>query len=134
MSLYDDVVARLAILGYNVNAPEGEQDTGILYSIDRAAEHIKRETNRSVVPDGLYYVHVDMAAGLFLRDKKSTGQLGDAFDLSAPVKSISEGDVSVVYAGASDGISTAEMRLDALIDSLTGHHQGVFAAFRRMKW
>ncbi len=134
MKLYNDVVARLSMLGYKVEAAEGEQDAAVLYSIERAAEHIRRETNRSVVPDGLYYVHVDMAAGLFLQDKKNAGQLGEAFDLSVPVKSISEGDVSVTYAGASDGCSTAEMRFDVLIDSLTGHHQGVFAAFRRMKW
>ncbi|MBP3448374.1 MAG: hypothetical protein J6K51_05085 [Clostridia bacterium] len=95
--IYEDVVARLAMLGYNVPQTDSP-DAAVTYSINRAAEKIKAKINRTEIPEGLYYTHIDMAAGLFLKDKKAAGQLGDAFDFSAPAKSITEGDVSVTFA------------------------------------
>ena len=133
MSLYEDVVARLSMLGCNI--PQADSDnSAVTYSINLAAERIKANINRKEIPEELSHTHVDMAAGLFLKEKKAAGQLGNDFDFSAPVKSITEGDVSVSFAGASDGISTVEARLDALLDSLVNPPQSIFAAFRRLKW
>ncbi len=42
-------------------------DAAVKYAINRAAEKIKANINRTEIPDGLHYTWVDMAAGLFLR-------------------------------------------------------------------
>ena len=133
MAMYDDVVIRLLQLGYAV--PAGDTpDTAVTYAIDRAAEKIKANINRTDIPDGLHYTWVDMAAGLFLFDKKTAGQLGEGFDFTAPAKKITEGDVSVEFAGASDGSSTPEARFDKLINSLINPPAYLFTRFRRFVW
>ena len=117
MDVYNDVVYRLSQLGYTV--PAGDTpDAAVNYAINRAAEKIKANINRTEIPDGLHYTWVDMAAGLFLFDKKTAGQLDEGFDFTAPAKKITEGDVSVEFAGADDGSSTPEARFDKLINSL----------------
>lgn len=131
--IYTDVVARLASLGFTVTASD-TPDAAVTYSINRAAEKIKVNINRTEIPKELYYTHVDMAAGLFLKDKKDTNQLGENFDFTAPAKNVSEGDVSVTYAGASDGSLTPEARFDKMVDAFINPPQSVFAAFRRLKW
>lgn len=131
MAQYDDVVARLASLGYTVT---DNQKGAVTYALNLAAEQIKANINRKEVPEGLYYTHIDMAAGLFLKDQKAAGQLGDGFDFSAPAKKISEGDVSVEFTGATDGSLTPEARFDKMLATLTNPPQSVFAAFRRLKW
>lgn len=133
MAMYDDVVIRLLQLGYAV--PAGDTpDAAVTYAIDRAAEKIKANINRTDIPDGLHYTWVDMAAGLFLFDKKTSGQLGEGFDFTAPAKKITEGDVSVEFAGAADGSSTPEARFDKLINSLINPPAYLFARFRRFVW
>ena len=135
MAIYEDVVARLQMLGYTVTVPEGQtQSPDVLYAINRAAEKIKANINRTEIPEGLHYTQVDMAAGLFLFDKKAAGQLGTGFDFSAPAKKITEGDVSVEYAGASDGADTPEARFDALLTQLINPPNSIFARFRRLLW
>ncbi len=131
--IYEDVVARLAGLGYVINT-SGTPDAAVTHSVNRAAEYIKAQINREEIPDGLYCTYIDMAAGLFLKDKKACSQLGTAFDFAAPAKSISEGDVSVTFAGASDGSLTPEARFDKMVDAFISPPQSVFAAFRRFKW
>ena len=96
--IYTDVVARLASLGFTVTATD-TPDAAVTYSINRAAEKIKVNINRTEIPEGLYYTHIDMAVGLFLKDKKDTNQLGANFDFTAPAKKITEGDVSVEFTG-----------------------------------
>lgn len=127
MALYDDVVARLSALGYTVTE---SQSAAVTYAINRAAETIKANINRTEIPDGLYYTHVDMAAGLFLKDKKAAGQLGESFDFSAPATKITEGEVAVEFAES----STPEARFDRMVTSLTNPPQSIYAAFRRLKW
>lgn len=129
MTIYDDVVVRLSQLGYT--APEGN---AVIYSIDRAAEKIKANINRTEIPEGLHHTWIDMAAGLFLFDKKTIGQLGESFDFTALAKKITEGDVSVEFAGAADGSSTPEARFDKLINSLINPPAYLFARFRRFVW
>ncbi len=131
--IYTDVVARLASLGFTVTASD-TPDAAVTYSINRAEAFIKSQINRTEIPEELYYTHVDMAAGLFLKDKKDTDQLGENFDFTAPAKSISEGDASVTFAGVSDGSLTPEARFDKMVDAFINPPQSVFAAFRRLKW
>lgn len=133
MAIYDDVVARLGALGYTVNAGEAP-DGAVMYAINRAAEKIKANINRTEIQEGLHYTWVDMAAGFFLFEKKASGQLGEGFDFSSPAKKITEGDVSVEYAGASDGSNTPEARFDKLLDSLISPPEQIYARFRRLVW
>ena len=58
----------------------------------------------------------------------------EGFDFSAPAKSITEGDVAITFAGASDGASNAEARFDALLAGLMHPPESTLAAFRRMRW
>lgn len=131
MNIYDDVVARLKAVGYEVTEAD---EAAVTYAINRAAEKIKANINRTEIPEGLHYTWVDMATGLFLSDKKAAGMLGEGFDFSAPTKSISEGDVKVEFVGASDGSSTPEARFDKMLNGFINPPQSVFAAFRRLKW
>lgn len=131
MSIYGDVTARLMSLGYTVN--DGD-DAEISYSIGRASEEIKANINRTEIPRELYYTHIDMAAGMFLKSRKALGKLGESFNFQAPAKSISQGDISVTFAGASDGSLSPEARFDSMVESLVSPPKNVFAAFRRMKW
>lgn len=133
MGIYNDVVERLNALGYTVPKSESP-DAAVTYAINRAAEKIKAYINRTEIPRGLHYTWVDMAAGLFLFDKKAAGQLGTAFEFTAPAKKITEGDVSVEFTGASDGSSTPEARFDKMLNDFINPPQSIFAAFRRLKW
>lgn len=131
MDIYNDVVARLTALGYTVTE---NPDAAVTYAINRAAEQIKANINRTEIPEGLRYTWVDMAAGLFLYDKKAAGQLGEAFDFTAPAKKITEGDVSVQFFGADDGSGTPGAQFDKMLDGFINPPQSIFAAFRRLKW
>ena len=133
MSVYEAAVTRLAMLGYAVTESD---KPGLEYLINKCEKDILDNINHKVLPDGLFHTLVDMAAGQFLFDKKAAGKLDgvEGFDFSAPVKSITEGDVSVTYAGASDGSASAEARFDALLDRLIHPAGGILAAYRRLRW
>lgn len=133
MTAYEAVVPRLAALGYIVTE---DDQPGLKYLISKCEVDILSNIHHRELPDGLFYTLVDMVAGQFLYDKKAAGGLDglEGFDFSAPAKSISEGDVSVTFAGASDGASTAEARFDAMLDGLRRPPESVLAAFRRLKW
>lgn len=130
MTVYEAVVARLAMLGYTVTQTD---IPGLEYLIRKCEQAILDNINHKVLPDGLFYTLVDMVAGQFLFDKKAAGDL-DGFEFEAPVKSITEGDISVAFAGASDGANNAEARFDALLAELMCPAESTFAAFRRIKW
>lgn len=74
----------------------------------------------------------DMAAGLFLTDKKASGGLADTYDFDAPAKSISEGDTSVTFALADS--SSFEEQFDAMLDKMVHPDEELIAAFRRLVW
>lgn len=133
MTVLEAVVLRLAMLGYTVT---DNDNTGLEYLISRCKQEILSNINHTVLPDGLFYTLVDMVAGQFLYDKKAAGALDglEGFDFSAPAKSISEGDISVTFAGASDGATTAEARFDALLETLRHPAESTLAAYRRLRW
>ena len=133
MGIDEAVTARLAMLGYKVTA---EDPPALAFTISKCEKTILASINQKVLPDGLFYTLVDMAAGQFLHDKKAAGALDglEGFDFSAPAKSITEGDVSITFAGASDGVSSAEARFDAMLDGLMHPPESILAAFRRLVW
>ncbi len=132
MAVYDDVVIRLGQLGYTV--PIEQQDAAVLHAITCATDRLTANINHKTVPAELNTVLIDMAAGLFLSEKKSIGALGTSFDFSRPAKRITEGDITVEYAGKTDGGSTPEARFDELLDRLINPPQWQLAHFRRVKW
>ena len=78
---------------------------------------------------------VDMVAGSFLQDKLNAGGLElEGLDFSTAVKSITEGDVSATFAGASDGVSSPEGRFLATLDGMVHPSEKILGAFRRLKW
>ena len=130
-SVIQAVSDRLTTFGF---AFDDLTENEIEYAVNRAKQSIEAEINSSDIPEGLFYVWVDMAVGYLISDRKAVGKLGDSLDLTAPAKSITEGDLSVTLAGLSDGVLTAEARLDKLITTLTKPSQSVFARYRRLVW
>ena len=132
-NIYSELAKRLQMLGVECAT---DKDPLLAYAAENAETTIKNETNLDIVPEGLKFVWLDMAAGYYLSDKKTTGKLAiRGIDISeAPAKSITEGEVSITFASAADGVKTPEARLDELINRLTNPPESVYAAFRRFKW
>lgn len=127
--IFTTVVSRLAELGYVATDID---NTAIRRNIDKAEAQLRAETNQREVPEGLFYAWVDMAAGLFLSDKKAAGALNDIYDFSAPAKSISEGDTSVTFAIADTG--SFEDQFDAILAKMTTPDPDLIIAYRRLVW
>lgn len=127
--IFTTVVSRLAELGYVATDID---NTAIRRNIDKAEAQLRAETNQREVPEGLFYVWVDMAAGLFLSDKKAAGALNDVYDFSAPAKSISEGDTSVTFAIADTG--SFEDQFDAMLAKMITPDPDLIIAYRRLVW
>ena len=133
MDVYEAVVSRLAMLGYQAT----EQDKpAIDYLTGKCRVELLASIHRKDVPDGLIYTLVDMVAGSFLQNKLAAGNLGiEGMDFSAAAaKSITEGDVSITFASASDGTSTPEARFLATLDGMVHPTEKILGAFRRLKW
>lgn len=128
MDVLAAVTARLAALKYTVLDADID---AVEYNIAKAETSLKAQTNQVDVPEGLFYVWVDMAAGMFLLDKKSYGAL-DAYDFEAPAKSISEGDTSVTFAIADTG--STEDQFDAMLERMINPDAALIVAFRRLAW
>lgn len=128
--MYETTVKRIAALGY---APTDGDKAAVTYAIDRAEWEIKNNINLPAVPDGLRFVWIDLAAGLFLRDLKAAGQFPIQFE--TPAKSIAEGDTTVTFAvGGSDGALTPEAQFDSILNQLINPPQDQLAAYRRVRW
>lgn len=132
MDVYEAVVSRLAMLGYQAT----EQDKpAIDYLTGKCKVALLASIHHKDVPDGLIYTLVDMVAGSFLQDKLAAGGLEiEGLDFSTDTKSITEGDVSVTFAGANDGTSSPEGRFLAALDGMAHPSEKILGAFRRLKW
>lgn len=132
MEVYDAVVSRLAMLGYSAT----EDDKPALeFLISKCRVELLANIHHKEVPEGLSYTLVDMAAGSFLHEKLAAGGLEiEGIDFAQPPKSITEGDVKVDFAGASDGVSSAEARFRSKLDAMMHPPERVLGAFRRLRW
>ncbi len=132
MTVFEAVVLRLAMLGYEVT----EEDTpAINYVTEKCRAELLADINQKAVPDGLFYTLVDMVAGSFLKSKLGAGALEiEGLDFSPAVKSVTEGDISVTVSEASEGTLTPEARFIAALDGMTHPAESVLGAFRRLKW
>lgn len=126
------VVGRLRRL--NCEGLSHDQEA-LWHALSVCKQEILLNINHTELPKGLIGTLVDMVAGRLLYEAKAAGLLpAEALDLSAPVKSITEGDVSVSFVGASDGAKTAEARFDAMVDRLMHPPERVLGAYRRLRW
>lgn len=127
---HEDVVRRLAALGYQATEGDGP---GISYSISKCEAALLAEINHKELPDGLFFTLIDMAAGAFLREKLASGTLKlEGMDFSSPVKTITEGDVSVTFAGS--GSDSPEARFLSRLAELEHPPEGLLAIYRRLRW
>jgi hypothetical protein len=126
----EDVIKRLESLGY---APDENDSALIEFSMYGAIQYIKNFCNITIIPEELYYVAVDMAAGNFLRTKVSIGEpVSDNIDFdTGRTNSITEGDVSISY--NYDGNTSKEAMFTALLDSLC-NKDAELVTFRKLRW
>ena len=129
--LYERAAARLAAFGLTLT----ENDRALLeLAAEKAAWTVKNDCNVPEVPEGLLHVAADMAAGEFLRAKKTFGVDAlkeSGLDLEQAVKQIQLGDTTVAFSGDSQ---TPEQRLDVIIDALLKSGRGEFACYRKIRW
>lgn len=127
-SFYELVLKRLVSLGYVLEEDDG---WGICFAMKKVENHIKNSCNVTSIPDGLKSEAVDMVCGEYLNTKKQTGKLELAdLDLSGAIKSISEGDTSVVF----DTGSSDEDRFNRLLNYLMTKGESDFVCYRKLKW
>lgn len=129
--MQERVKERLTSFGYEW---QDEDDTILLFCIQKVESTIKNDCNVSAVPEGLASVAVDLAAGEFLTAKKvfSPGSLA-GLDLELAVKQIQAGDTSTVFA-IGDGSLTPEQRLNAFLHHLLTDGRSEFACYRTIRW
>lgn len=132
VGVYEAAVARLAMLGYT--ATDGNKP-GLEYMIAKCEAELLADINHKEVPEGLFYTLVDMVAGSFLHEKLAAGGLEiEGLDFDQPAKSITQGDIKVDFAGASDGVGSAEARFRSQLDAMMHPPESVLGAFRRLRW
>lgn len=128
MELYEAVAARLAMLGYRV---AGEDRAGLDYLTAGCEQALLAEINGKKLPEGLFHTLADMVAGRFLQEKLAAGTLEiQGLDLSAGVRSLTEGDISVTFAGE----QSPEARFAALLDRMVHPPEALLGAYRRLRW
>lgn len=129
--MFETAKERLTTFGYDFKAA----DIPILsYAVQKAENMVKNECNLSEIPEGLFNVVVDVAAGEFLLSKKTFAP-GDisGLDLDIAVKSLQVGDTNTTFA-VGEGSQTAEQRLDFLIDRLLNGGRKQIPRYRRLLW
>lgn len=107
---------RLCDMGFET---EENEDAALKDAIERAEQTVMNYCNCESVPEELYFVALDMAAGEFLLAAECKGAE------NAEIKSISEGDVSVSFKDDSVGEQ---------IDALFSRGREEMISFRRLKW
>lgn len=127
--MLETVKERLRSFGYEFQ----EQDEAILnFCVQKVENTVRNDCNVSAVPEGLFSVAVDMAAGEFLSAKKTFDPKSIAgLDLDFAVKQIQTGDTNTVF---SDGSLTPEQRLNNLIDYLLTYGKDEFSCYRKIRW
>ncbi len=124
---YKEVLKRLVSFGYALREDDG---WAICFAMQNVENHIKNSCNTVSVPEGLFYISVDMVCGEFLLASKQTGKLQLAdMDLDGAITSIKEGDTQVNFSGASD-----DEKFSSFLDYLLRGREGDFVCYRKLKW
>jgi len=91
--------------------------------INRVEDYIKVYCNREEIPKGIDNIEMDMVCAEYISTLNMTGQLDDFI---SPIKSITEGDVSVTMTSGSNGI-------DGFINYLNKGKDNLIC-YRRIRW
>lgn len=129
MVAFEDVAARLAMLGLNVAE---EQRGAVEYAVNLAFERLTAAINRAEIPQTMESTFIDVAAGIYLQNQRAGKMMTAENDDAAErvVKHISEGDVSVDYDTAAASANTAY--INALIERLINPPLSVIIKHRRI--
>lgn len=125
---YEAVLKRLVSFGYDLK----EDDTwAICFAMQSVENHIRNSCNTTDIPNGLFYIAVDMVCGQFLFTKRQTGMLKLAdLDLDGAITEIHEGDTTVKFANGSSN----EDKFNLLLKYLLHDGEGDFVCYRKLKW
>lgn len=122
----DRVTLRLKDFGYIV-APE---DAVLLdFYIGKVLTHIYNYCHIQALPGGLIPAATEMVCGDFLYTKMACGGLGDK-TYERMVKSVSEGDVKVDFAGE----TSVQAQFETFVAGLRGGHEKELRHFRKLVW
>lgn len=121
---------RLSSFGYVFK----DGDEALLsLAVKRAESGVKNDIGRPDIPEGLFPVTADMAAGEFLIAKRTFSPEDIAMLAGSPaVKQISIGDVKTSFAVNAE--DSPEARLDRLISYLLDHGKGELSCYRKIRW
>lgn len=130
--MLEAVKERIQSFGYEFQAGD---DAILAFCIGKVENTIKNDCNVQEVPEGLFHIAVDMAAGEFLSAKKTFAPDSlSGLDLSGfAVKQLQEGNTTTQFA-TGEGTQTDEQRLDSLIQYLLTYGLDQFSCFRRIRW
>lgn len=127
-SFFEMVLKRLVSFGYFLKEDDSWE---LSFTISSVENHIKNSCNTTSIPEGLFFVAVDMICGEFFMNRKNLGRLEISdLDLTGAIASISEGDVSVSF----DTNSTDEEKFNQLVNYLMTRGKGDFVCYRKLKW
>lgn len=118
----------LDALGYECVKGDG----GLLRCcVELAENHVMNFCHIAVVPDGLVPFTARRVVGEFLRMKNGMGTLDiEELDLSAPVKQVTEGDITVSFGNGGSGVE----KFDRLLKSFLSDNEGELICYRKLKW
>lgn len=129
MVAFEDVAARLAMLGLNVAE---EQRGAVEYAVGLTFERLTAAINRTEIPQTMKSTFIDVAAGIYLQNQRAGKMLTAESDnaVEKAIKHISEGDVSIDYDTTAANANAAY--INALIERLITPPLKVIIKHRRM--
>ena len=125
----DDIITRLAMLGYEVDDEDYE---AVDFELEKITNYTLNYCNIEEVPEIVEPRLIDRVCCEFLYVKKNAGIL-DGFDYSTVVKEVKEGDTTLRYAVGS-GEDTPENRFDALLKHMEKGYDKWITPHRRLRW
>lgn len=130
MIAFEDVAARLSMLGIDVTE---EQRGAVEYAVGLAFERLTAAINRTEIPPTMKSTFIDVAAGIYLQNKRTaemlTAENDSGIAAERVIKHISEGDVSIEYDTTA---STGASNIDVLIEQLINPPLKVIIKHRRL--
>lgn len=106
-----------------------EDDSLIDFIAMSEIKNLLNKTNQLEVPEGLREYLIKKIAGKFLNFKYSNNQLGEDFDFSESVKSLTEGSFKYDF---SSNMSDEQKFLSVLAEYIRGDMEWVH--YRKFKW
>lgn len=124
--LVEMVLKRLSSFSYKVV----ENDVySIYFSIKETVCHINNVCHTDVLEDKLKFHAANRACGIFLEEKKNTGQL-EGFDIEQAMTSVKLGDTTVNFS-TSDSESS---KFATLVNALKNGGEGDLKCYRRIRF